>query len=383
MKIFFEATPTFTNKRVPAAGIAHYIFHIYEGMKKYDKANEYIVFGLYFLTRSTEFKQMYPKDTRFKLIRYVPAKIFNLANRRAILPPIELMTAARADTYLFTHFRRFPTLPKAKTATIIYDIAYHHYPETINQKNLKYLERRVPQTVKKSDLLITISEASKQDLIKVYGADPAKIVVAPCGIDTSKFKLGKLSEGVRKKYNLPAHYILFVGSIEPRKNIERLVKAYSSLPENLQKKYSLVLAGGKGWNDEGIHKAIESVKEPANVVVTGYVDEDDIEQLYQGAALYAFPSLYEGFGMSILEAMACNIPVVTARNSSLPEVGGDAAVYVDEKSVKDIAVKIEYALTHPKQMQDLVKKGREQVKKFSWDKSAQIIVDSLNSLSAK
>ncbi|MBI2798443.1 glycosyltransferase family 4 protein [Candidatus Saccharibacteria bacterium] len=383
MKIFFEATPTFNNKRVPAAGIAHYIFHIYQGMKQYDKANDYIVFGLYFLTRSTEFKELYPKDTRFKLIRYVPAKIFNLANRRAILPPIELMTAAKADVYLFTHFRRFPTLSGAKTATIIYDTGYHYYPETINKKNLKYLERRVPQTVKKSDLIITISEAAKQDIVKIYGANPEKVVVATCGIDTNKFKPGKLSESVRKKYGLPAKYLLFVGSIEPRKNIERLVQAYNSLPAKLQKEYALVLAGGKGWNDEGIHNAIKSVKEPGRVVVTGYVDEDDIEQLYRGATLYTFPSLYEGFGMSILEAMACDVPVLTANNSSLPEVGGDAALYANEKDVKDIASKIEFALTHQKEMQALVQKGREQIKKFSWDKSAQVIVDSLNKLSKR
>ena len=380
MKIFFEATPTFTNKRVPAAGIAHYIFHIYKGLTKHDKANDYIIFGLYFLTRSTYFKQLYPKDTRFKLIRYVPAKIFNLANRRAVLPPLELMLAAKADVYLFTHFRRFPTLPGAKTATIIYDIAFHHYPETINEKNLKYLRRRVPQTVRKSDLLITISEAAKQDIVKVYDADPQKIIVAPCGIDTNKFKPGKLSQNVRKKYKLPDKYLLTVGSIEPRKNIERLVSAYNKLPDSLQKEYALVLAGGKGWNDEGIYRSIKEVKSPGKVIITGYIDEDDIEQLYAGASLYVFPSLYEGFGMSILEAMACDVPVITAQNSSLPEVAGDAALYVDELNQTDITKQIEYALTHPTEMQNLVEKGRNQIKKFSWDQSAQTILDSLNKL---
>ncbi len=380
MKIFFEATPTFTNKRVPAAGIAHYIFHIYQGLVKYDKKNDYTVFGLYFLTRPTNFKQLYPKNTRFKLIRYLPAKVFNLANRRIALPPLEMLIAARADLYLFTHFRRFPVLPGAKTATIIYDTAFAYYPETINAKNLKYLRRRVPQTVKKSDLIITISEAAKQDIVKLYHADPDKVVVAPCGIDTKKFKPTKLTEAVREKYHLPAKYLLSVGSIEPRKNIERLVRAYNALPHNLQAEYGLVLAGGKGWNDEGIYRAIQAVKAPGQVVVTGYVDEEDIEQLYGGSSLYVFPSLYEGFGMSLLEAMACDVPVITARNSSLPEVAGEAALYVDEHSEKDMTRQMEFALTHPKDMQALVVKGRAQIKKFSWDQSAQVVLAALNKL---
>jgi alpha-1,3-rhamnosyl/mannosyltransferase len=157
-----------------------------------------------------------------------------------------------------------------------------------------------------------------------------------------------------------------------------LVKAYSKLPKHIKDQYPLVLAGGGGWNDDEIKLAIEYARKDSQIIQTGYVEEKDIPALYSGAELFLYPSHFEGFGMQVLEAMACDTPVLTANNSSLPEVGGDAAYYVDDKSIDSINNGIEKLLGEPKLRQAMIKKGRQQIKKFSWKYSAQKIIDAIN-----
>jgi len=378
MKIFYEGTALFKNKNIPQAGIAHYVYNIFLELKKLDKKNSYEVFGLNFFGKSQEFKENFPKNTKFHLIKYIPGKVWNVSNRRLKLPPIEALLGKKADIFIFTQFRLYPTMFARKRYVMIHDIAFEHLPQFIETKNLQYLKRRVPEAAKKADKIITISQATRNDLITTYDVAPDKIIVAPCAVDANRYKPTGLTSETIKKYNLPAKYLLYLGTMEPRKNLKRLVDAYSELPQRLKDEYPLVLAGGKGWNDEPIMNAIKKARESADVIQTGYVDENDIPALYSGARAFLYPSNYEGFGMQILEAMACNTPVLTGKNSSLPEVGGDAAYYVDEKSVKSISKGIEKLLTDEVLVKDMVKKGRTQIAKFSWKESAEIIIDSIN-----
>jgi glycosyltransferase involved in cell wall biosynthesis len=225
---------------------------------------------------------------------------------------------------------------------------------------------------------LTISEFTKNDLVKKYGVDASKIIVAHCAVDPYKFKMTQLTAHTREKYKLPKDYLLYLGTIEPRKNIANLVKAYSKLPKHIKDQYPLVLAGGGGWNDDEIKLAIEYARKDSQIIQTGYVEEKDIPALYSGAELFLYPSHFEGFGMQILEAMACDTPVLTANNSSLPEVGGDAAYYVDDKSIDSIKDGIEKILDSPKLRLEMVKKGKQQIKNFSWKESAQKIIDAIN-----
>lgn len=378
MKIFYEGTALFKNKNIPQAGIAHYVYNIFLELQKIDKTNTYEVFGLNFFGRSEEFRQNFPKGTIFHLIKYIPGKVWNISNRRLKLPPMEVLLGKKADAFIFTQFRLYPTVLAKKRYVMIHDIAFEHLPQFIQAKNLQYLKRRVPEAAKKADKIITISQATRNDLIATYGVAPEKIIVAPCAVDAKRYKPTKITSEVTKKYNLPAKYVLYLGTMEPRKNLKRLVDAYSELPQKLKDEYPLVLAGGKGWNDEPIMNAIKKARESAEVIQTGYVDEDDIPALYSGARAFLYPSNYEGFGMQILEAMACNTPVLTGKNSSLPEVGGDAAYYVDEKSVTSISKGIEKLITDDDLTKQMVKKGRVQITKFSWAESAQTIIDAIN-----
>ena len=138
------------------------------------------------------------------------------------------------------------------------------------------------------------------------------------------------------------------------------------------------MAGGGGWNDDEIKQAIDLARQNSEIIQTGYIEEKDIPALYSGAELFLYPSHFEGFGMQILEAMACDTPVLTANNSSLPEVGGESAYYVDDKSIESIKYGIEKLLNEPKLRQDMIRKGRKQIKKFSWQESAQKIIDAIN-----
>ncbi len=378
MKIFYEGTALFKNKRVPQAGIAHYVYNIYKNLTELDSKNDYEVFGLNFFGKPKDFKSNFPKGTKFSLIQHLPGKVWNLSNRRFVLPPLEALTGKKADAYIFTQFRLYPSLFAKKRFVVIYDIAFEHYPDYIEKKNLQYLLRRVPEAAKRSDKIITISEFTKNDLVKKYGLDPGKIIVSHCAVDSDKFKSTQITTRTREKYKLPKDYLLYLGTIEPRKNIVNLVRAYSKLPKSIKDQYPLVLAGGGGWNDDEIKLAIEDARKDSQIIQTGYVEEKDIPALYSGAELFLYPSHFEGFGMQILEAMACGTPVITANNSSLPEVGGDAAYYVDDKSIDSIKDGIEKILYSPKLRHEMVKKGKQQIKNFSWKESAQKIIDAIN-----
>lgn len=376
MNIFVEGTPVFRNKNIPKAGIGYYTENIFKALQKLDHSNRYTLFGLYFFGKSTEFKSDFDNKTNYKLIRYVPGKIWNIANRKGLLPPIQILMAANPDLIIYTNFRRYPQLGNAKSFVVVHDIAFARFPDTVNLKNKRYLEKYVPKSIEKADKVLAVSEFTKQEIINYYKVDPKKVIVTHNAVDTNRFKRVANTNAVRSKYKIPGKYILFMGTIEPRKNIERLVKAYSLLPDKIKSEYTLVLAGGKGWLDENIDQAIALVA-GGSVLRTGYIDHNDMPALYSGADLFVFPSLYEGFGIPILEAMACDTPVLTGKNSSLPEVGGDAAYYVDENSVESIRNGITKLLQDKKLCDELVQKGRQQIRIFSWEKSAKVIINEI------
>lgn len=378
MKVFIEGTSLFSDKRIPKAGIAHYTYNIFKNLVKLDHKNSYEVFGLSFYGRSTSFKKMFPRGTKFNLIRYIPGRVWNIVNRKLKTPPLESLLGKKADVYIFTNFRMYPTLFAKKRFTVIYDVAFKHHPKYIEANNLKFLNRRVPEAINKSDKIITISEFTKADIIKFYNIDSDKIIVAHCAVDTYKFKSKPLTTRLKSKYGLQDGYLLYLGTVEPRKNIASLVRAYDKLPDHIKAKHPLVLAGGGGWNDREIRDVIDQASKSSNIILPGYIEEEDIPSLYSGAELFLYPSHFEGFGMQLLEAMACGTPVLTAKNSSLTEVGGGAAYYVDDKSVESIMNGIEKLLNEPSLREDLIKKGKQQIKKFSWEKSAQKIIDAIN-----
>lgn len=264
------------------------------------------------------------------------------------------------------------------TATI-HDLAFKRYPETFPKEHLLKLNFLLDVVVRRANKLIAVSQSTKNDLLEFFPKlSESRVRVIHHGFD-SEFFSTKLSENTLsetlKTCNLePATYVLYVGALQPRKNLVRLIEAFAIAKKRVPQ-MKLVLAGESAWLVEDILAAREKSVYKEDIILTGQVTFETLRALYQGARLFVFPSLYEGFGLPILEAFASHIPVLTADNSSLREVGGSAALYCDAESVHDIAEKMERLWSDETLQAELILKGIEQLEKFSWDKCARETLD--------
>jgi glycosyltransferase involved in cell wall biosynthesis len=377
-KILIEGTPVFRSR----TGIGQYVFNLCNELFRQDKENKYIIYAYIFLGKkfTSPFIKL-PSNVRFKLIRYLPSKIVNIVSRRLSPLPVDLLTATSPDIILFTNFVRGPIVTNAKTITIIYDLSFMLFNEFSNSKNSELLLKQVPKSISKSDKIITISQNSKQEIINHYKVNPAKIEIVNPAIKHAVYRpASKQSiDRVKTKYGIKGQYILYTGTLEPRKNIVGILEGYSALPKNILSSYKLVLAGGKGWLDDEIEEKLTELK-GLNIIRTGYVADEDLPALYSGATVFVYPSFYEGFGMPPLEAMACGTPVITSNNSSLPEVVGEAGIMIDAKDTKALTKSIEKVISSKKLQNEMIKKGIVQAKKFSWEKSAKKLYRLIQSI---
>jgi glycosyltransferase involved in cell wall biosynthesis len=263
----------------------------------------------------------------------------------------------------------------------VHDLGYLHYPEAHRLLDRFYLDLSTRYNARAATHLIADSAATKRDLIERYGIGPSKITVVYPGYDVAIFQPVKdegIIEAVKARYDIIGDYILFVGTLQPRKNLTRLIEAFSNIRypiSNIQ----LVIAGKKGWLYEQIFRQVKELGLEGEVVFTGYVPAGDLPALLSGARLFVFPSLYEGFGLPVLEAMSCGTPVVCSNASSLPEVAGDAAVLVDPLDVEDLAMAMERVLSDEELRAELIERGFEQARKFSWERCARETLDVLES----
>jgi glycosyltransferase involved in cell wall biosynthesis len=273
-----------------------------------------------------------------------------------------------------------PRLKRARTVLTVHDLIYRLFPEYHLPLNKWFLNLFMPLFVRRADAIIAVSRCTRDDLIRHYDVPPEKITVIYEGVDTQFQPItdpGTLA-AVRARYGLPQHYILYVGTIEPRKNLTTLLEAYVALKAqtpNLQSPISnlhLVIVGRKGWLYQDFFQRLRELGlEEDEVVLPGFVPDEDLPALYSAAELFVFPSLYEGFGLPPLEAMACGTPVVTSNTSSLPEVVGEAGLMVDPHDVRALREAMERALIDEHLRTELRTRGLEQAGRFTWEKTAQ------------
>jgi glycosyltransferase involved in cell wall biosynthesis len=282
---------------------------------------------------------------------------------------------------LFVPAHVLPIVHPRRSVVTIHDLGYLYHPEAHRPLDRIYLDLSTRYNARAATRLIADSSATQHDLIERYGVGPDKITVVYPGYDKTIFQPVRDEETievVKARYGITDDYILFVGTLQPRKNLTSLIKAFSDLQlptSNLQ----LVIAGKKGWLYKEIFRQVEELGLEAKAVFTGYVPEGNLPALLSGARLFVFPSLYEGFGLPVLEAMACGTPVVCSKVSSLPEVAGDAAVLVDPLDVKGLAAAMERVLGDEELRSDLINRGFAQVRKFSWEKCARETLHVLES----
>lgn len=267
-------------------------------------------------------------------------------------------------------------LPRALEVTAtIHDVAFRRFPETFPSADRLKLNFMLEAAVRRADKLIAVSFSTKRDLLEFFPTLPEdRVRVIHHGFDGDFFGTRIPTDDLTaqlKSFNLQANqYILYVGALQPRKNLIRLMKAFEVLKKRFPEA-KLVLAGEAAWMASGILKQWEQTPSRDDIVLPGRLSFEEVRVLYQGARLFAFPSLYEGFGLPILEAFASGVPVLTADNSSLREVAGDGALYCQAEEVEDIAQKLEQLWGDETLRRDLIAKSQEQIKQFSWDMCAR------------
>jgi glycosyltransferase involved in cell wall biosynthesis len=252
----------------------------------------------------------------------------------------------------------------------VHDLIFRHLPEHHKLLNRWYLNWALPLYCRRATHIIAISECTREDLIEAYELTPGKISVIGEAADP-RFKPQSADRvaAVRRRYGLPERYLLFVGTIEPRKNLTRLLHAFEVLrQEGLVD--GLVLVGKRGWLYDDFFAELERSPARGAVILPGYVPDEDLPAVYAGARALAFPSLYEGFGLPVLEAMASGTPVTCSGTSSLPEVAGDAAITFDPTSEEGIVHALRRLLGDPDLQQELAQRGLRRAGQFSWDRVA-------------
>jgi glycosyltransferase involved in cell wall biosynthesis len=263
----------------------------------------------------------------------------------------------------------------------ILDVSYKRFPELFTAKDKAQLALWGKYSLNHASKIITISNSSKDDIIEEYKIQPQKVTVVHLGIKNESRSMNHESgEKMMDKLGIKKPYILFVGTLQPRKNIARLIEALSLLSD---KDVNLVVIGRRGWHYEDILSAPTRFGVEDRVKFLENVSDEDLPEFYKEAELFVLPSLYEGFGLPVLEAMKNGCPVATSDISSLPEAGGDAAAYFNPEDATDIAKTIEKILSDAKLRSDMIKKGHEQVKKFSWEKAAREVIDVFEEVGGK
>jgi alpha-1,3-rhamnosyl/mannosyltransferase len=288
----------------------------------------------------------------------------------------------RAESDAIFHSPNYflPPFP-GRTVATIHDLSHLWFPQFHPAARIDYLKRALPDTLRRADFLITDAESVRLEMIRHFGWSADRIAAVPLGVDPV-FKPRRFADlrPLLRRYGLPdTGYTLHVGTIEPRKNLERLLFAYEALPVAVRQRWPLVLAGSRGWQSGKIHDRICRGAAAGWVQYLDFVAQDDLPFLYAGARLFAYPSLYEGFGLPPLEAMASGVPVVTSNVSSLPEVVGAAAIMVEPMDVPALTVALRRGLEDEDWRRSAIDLGCARALAFSWTKC----VDSTVSIYAK
>ncbi|MFA5993736.1 MAG: glycosyltransferase family 1 protein [Parcubacteria group bacterium] len=276
-----------------------------------------------------------------------------------------------------------PMLRRKKTKTVItiHDLAFKRFPETFTKGDLRKLNFFADYSIRHADKIIAISEATKKDILHFYPEVRAdKIRVIYHGFSAEVFAEKRdivREEELKKCWGIQGEYILYSGALQPRKNIVRLIEAFGAYKKRTHSQVKLVLAGEKAWLAEGIEVAAQKSPFTKDIIILGRVKFCDIGHLFRGASVFVYPSLYEGFGITILEAYAAGVPLLTASNSSLPEVAGEAALYFDAEDVAQLSAQIEKILSSELLQAGMIAKGKERLQVFSWEKCARETLDYL------
>ena len=352
------------------AGNETYAVNLIEALAEIDQANQYTLY----VTKQSAADRFKNRWANFEVKRTLP-------HTPLVRIPLILSAELRRNPVdvLHVQYTAPPLAPCAVVATI-HDLSFEHLPETFNRRSRTQLRLTVRRTARNAAQILTLSEFSRRDVIETYAIDPDRVAVTPAAAPphfrpvTNETNLGR----IRATYGIERDYILALGSIQPRKNLVRLINAYSSLWKRRQNLAmpQLVIAGKRGWLEGETMRAADMSPGAHDIRFIGYVAEPDLPELFSGAMCFAYPSYFEGFGLPVLEAMQCGTPVIAGNRTSLPEVAGDAALLVDPFDETVIADALGSLIENPGRRDDLRVKGIERAKRFSWQQTARLTLQA-------
>lgn len=354
MIIGIDGNEANVNNRV---GSNIYAFELIKWLNKIDEKNSY---QIYLKEKPLD---DFPKEGK----RWQNRVIFPKKFSTQIGLPLQLYLRTPRPDIFFTPGHYAPRFSPVPTVISILDISYLLFPEYFKKSDLAQLTSWSKYSIKNAKRILTISEATKKDIVKFYGVDQDKIIVTYPGINLFSEDINR--EIVFKKYHLNKKYILYVGTLQPRKNIIRLIESYRKLDTN---EINLVIVGKKGWLYDEIFQKVEEHSLVNKVTFLDYVTREELGVLYKNAQCLILPSLYEGFGIPVVEAMSQGIPVVVSNISSLPEIAGDAGILVDPYEIDSIVQGLKKAINlDQNERKSIIDKGLKRVKLFSWEKCAK------------
>jgi glycosyltransferase involved in cell wall biosynthesis len=344
-------------------GVGNYIRNLVWAFSRVDSENEYFIFG-----SSENLCHLEGLRRQFHIELAPNNPVLRVAWEQTVLPL--RLSRIRADVYHGPAFVA-PLMKTCGQVVTIHDMTSRLVPERHPLHRRLYMRAMIPAAIRRSDRVIADSESTKRDILDFEWAEEERICVVHLGVDGrfERVRDRKNLAEIREKYRLPREFILFVGAIEPRKNVETLVDAY--LADSLSDRFDLVLAGSLGWGYSGLMQKLAVSRVKGCIRMPGYIDDTDLPSLYTAAAAFVYPSLCEGFGLPVLEAMACGAPVITSCVSSLPEVAGEAAILVDPTDMGALASALQRVLKDRELQEELSRRGQERAKLFTWDQTAK------------
>lgn len=272
---------------------------------------------------------------------------------------------------------------KSKTPTlmVVHDIAHHHFPEQVPFLVRAYYHYFVPRFLRKADKILTVSAYTKADILQTYDIDPAKTIVATNGCRDAFQPISPLHQKeVQAEFANRAAYFFYAGAVHPRKNVHRIITAFDAFKDRTKSNIKLLIGGRFAWQTGPVKTAFDAAKHQADIQFLGYLDNETLTSLTAGALAMVYPSMFEGFGLPVLEAMQCGTPVITSNISSLPEVAGDACILVDPTNTNAISHAMEAIYSDKKLAGEMSKKGLIRSQEFSWDNTANIMNQEINDL---
>ena len=352
------------------AGNETYAVNLIEALAQIDRVNQYTIY----VTKNEAVDRFANRWPNFQVKRTLP-------HTPLVRIPLTLAAELRRNPVEVLHVQyTAPPFAPCPIVSTIHDLSFEHLPETFTRRSRTQLRLTVRGTARRAAVILTLSEFSRRDIIETYAVDPERVLVTPAAAPTNFAPVENETElkDIRERYGIKPNYLLSLGSIQPRKNLARLIEAYALLRSSRAGNQlpQLVIAGKRGWLDNEIQRAAQRENRNESIKFIGYVPEKDLPALYSAAICFVYPSFFEGFGLPVLEAMQCGTPVIAGNRTSLPEVAGAAALLFDPFDAGALAEAIERIIHNPDTRAELRVKGLERARIFSWTATARLTLQA-------